>query len=197
MNSIIKILNDAGYKNNNTAKERAVKNLNMLIDSGILQINLIPCDVYNSKENGRGFWFDCNDGKRRSTAYKITVYGKTYYGHTMEKSRITKSKKSQNWDGTWEYYFNKEYFNNTTISITDIQNEVARVISIIRDNKDFFSPSLFANKGNFSCGKCNGLGVIDAFSYYANGICFDCGGSGVNRDVLKAFINNNMKLQKI
>ncbi len=32
-----------------------------------------------------------------------------------------------------------------------------------------------------SCHKCNGEGFIPAFSYYCNGICFDCGGTGFNR----------------
>lgn len=30
-----------------------------------------------------------------------------------------------------------------------------------------------------TCGKCNGTGHIPAFNYYANGICFDCGGIGM------------------
>jgi hypothetical protein len=32
-----------------------------------------------------------------------------------------------------------------------------------------------------SCKKCNGVGIIPAFHYYCNGICFDCYGLGYNR----------------
>ena len=30
-----------------------------------------------------------------------------------------------------------------------------------------------------ACAKCNGEGVIKAFYYYAQGVCFDCGGTGL------------------
>jgi len=31
---------------------------------------------------------------------------------------------------------------------------------------------------SYTCGKCDGKGRIDAFSYYANGVCFWCQGAG-------------------
>lgn len=193
-NTIVELLNDAGYTNTNTNRERAVRNMNMLLDAGILTITLIPAEVYNAKENGRGFWMMCGDGKKRPTAYKVTLYGKTYYGHIMEKSRTTKFKHIQHMNGTWEYAFNTDYYNNTSIEITEIQNRVARLISIIQGNGDFLSSKLFAKNGDCSCGKCNGMGIIPAFAYYAEGICFDCGGSGINRDVLKMHIEKSITL---
>jgi hypothetical protein len=194
MNTIIQLLNEAGYKNSNTNRERAVRNMNLLIDSGIMSLTLIPSEAYNAKENGRGFWMTCTDGKKRPTAYKVTLYGKTYYGHYMQKSLTTKFKHIQHMDLTWEYATNTEYYDNTSISISDIQTRVAQLLTIIREDKDFFAPTLFAAKGDCSCGKCNGVGIIPAFSYYANGICFDCGGSGINRGALKLFINNAIKV---
>ena len=193
MNTLIKILNDAGYKNSNTGRERAVKNMNLLIDSGILSFTIISSEIYNAKENGRSFWVSSSDGKKRPTAYKVTLYGKTYYGHIMQKSETKKFKHIQYLDGSWEYATNTEYFDNSIISINEIQTRVARLLTIIREGKDFFTPQLLAAKGDCSCGKCNGLGIIPAFSYYANGICFDCGGSGINRDSLKSFINASVK----
>ena len=35
-----------------------------------------------------------------------------------------------------------------------------------------------AAKTLYTCGKCDGRGKIQAFSHYANGDCFDCGGTG-------------------
>jgi len=193
MNTIIELLNEAGYKNSNTNKERAVKNMNLLLDSGIMSITLIPSEAYNAKENGRGFWMMCADGKKRPTAYKVTLYGKTYGGHIMQKSLTTKFKSIQHKDLTWEYATSTEYYDNTSISINEIQIRVAQLLTIIREDKDFFAPKLFAAKGDCSCGKCDGVGIIPSFSYYANGICFDCGGSGINRNSLKLFINNAIK----
>ena len=193
MNTIIELLNGAGYKNSNTNRERAVRNMNLLIDSGIMSIVLIPSETYNAKENGRGFWMTLTNGKKAPTAYKVKLYGKTYYGHVMQKSRTTQFKSFQHKDLTWEYETNTDYYDNTSISISEIQTRVAQLLTIIREDKDFFAPKLFASKGDCSCGKCNGAGIIPAFSYYANGICFDCGGSGINRDALKSFITNSIK----
>ena len=194
MNTIIELLNKNGYKNNNTNRERAVKNMNLLLDSGIMSLTLIPSEVYNAKENGRGFWMMCTDGKKRPTAYKVTLYGKRYYGHIMTKSVTRKyNHGSQYKDGTWEFTTTTDYYNNQYIDISEIQTRVAQLLTIIREDKDFFAPKLFAAKGDCSCGKCNGVGIIPAFYYYANGICFDCGGSGINRDALKSFIANGVK----
>jgi hypothetical protein len=193
MNTLVKLLNEAGYKNSNTNRERAVRNMNLLLDSGIMSITFIPSEAYNAKENGKGFWMMCGDGKKRPTAYKVTLYGKTYFGHIMIKSCTTKFKHIQYMDGTWEYATNTDYYDNTSISISDIQTRVAQLLTIIREDKDFFAPKLFAAKGDCSCFKCNGVGIIPAFSYYANGVCFDCGGSGINRNTLKEFIKNSFK----
>ena len=195
MNSIINLLSQSGYKNTNTNRERAVKNLNLLLDSGIMSLRFISAEDYNAKENGRGFWMTSPDGVKRPTAYKVTLYGKTYYGHVMPKSRTTRWKYQEDKDGTCHYTTSTEYFDNSYISIEDIQNRVARLLTIIREDKDFIEPKLFAAKGDCSCSKCNGLGIIPSFSYYANGICFDCGGSGINRDSLKSFIDGAMKVK--
>jgi hypothetical protein len=192
MNTLINILNENGYKNTNSNRERAVRNMNLLIDSGIMSIKLIPSEAYNAKQNGRGFWMMCKDGKKRPTAYKINLYGKTYFGHIMQKSLTTKYKHIQHMDGTWEYATHTDYYDNTNIDISEIQIRVARLLIIIREDKDFFAPKLFAAKGDCSCSKCSGVGIIPAFIFYANGICFDCGGSGINRDYLKSFIKKTI-----
>lgn len=194
MNTIIKLLNEAGYKNTNTNRERAVRNMNLLLDSGIMSIRFIASEDYNAKENGKGFWMTCTDGKQRPSAYKVTLYGKTYYGHIMPKKSIRKYMSCQYMDGTREYDTDITYYDNTYISISEIQTRVAQLLTIIREDKDFFASKLFASQGDCSCGKCNGIGVIPSFSYYANGICFDCGGSGINRDALKSFTNNAIKI---
>lgn len=192
---IVELLNAAGYKNTNTRRERAVKNLNLLIESGVASFQFIHSDEYNAKENGRGFWMVCDDGKKRPTAYKVTLYGKTYYGHTMIKSSTKRYVAEIFMDGTRRHETITDYYDNTRIDISEIQSRVARLLSIISGNGDFLkSNGLDQLKGECSCNKCNGLGIIPAFSYYANGICFDCGGVGVERGVLKNFIAKNIKV---
>jgi hypothetical protein len=112
----------------------------------------------------------------------VTLFGKTYYGNWIPKTST---------QFVWGMEV-KNHLDNYTLSIDDIQIRVAQLISIIRNGVDFFAPKVFASQGDCSCGKCNGNGVIPAFAYYANGICFDCGGSGIDRAVLKSFISTSI-----
>lgn len=180
-NTLVKLLNEAGYTNTNTNRERAVRNMNMLLDAGIMTIKFSHSDRYNNKDANFGFWYTAKDGKRRCTAYTVTLYGKTFYGHFMPKRRTI------NYGQGVVVADDVTYIN---FPIDEIQTRVAQLISIVREQNDFFAPKLFAAKGDCSCGKCHGRGVIPAFSYYANGICFDCGGSGINRNTLKTHIAN-------
>jgi len=184
-NTLIGLLQENGYRNTNTNRERAVKNINMLLDAGILQLKFVHADKYNDSEAGWAFWYDSQDGKRRCTNYKVTLYGKTYYGSFVPK------KETRNLGmgfGTIT-----EVVNNYIIDIDEMQRRIARLISVIRGNGDFMKASVFAKYGDCSCGKCNGNGIIQAFMHYANGICFDCGGSGVDRHTLKMYISQSIK----
>lgn len=183
MNTLIKLLNEEGYKNTNTNRERAVRNMNMLLDAGIMTLKFSHADRYNDKNEKWGFWYNSNDGKRRCTAYKITLYGKTYFGHFMPKRRTT------NYGQGVVITDDVSYIN---FPIDELQTRVARLISIVREQDDFLAPKLFAAKGDCSCAKCKGVGVIPSFMYYANGICFDCAGSGINRNTLKSFIQSSI-----
>lgn len=192
MNTLIKILNENGYKNTDTNRQRAVKNLNLLLDSGVLKLTFVDAETYNAKVDGRGFWFDGKDGKRYVTAYKVTIFGKTFNGHAIPKSKTTKWCSAINFDGTREYQTDTEYFNNTRISVDSIQTRVAQLIKIVKEKEDFLTPRLFQAKGECSCSKCHGNGIILAFAYYANGVCFDCGGSGIDRNTLKSIIQESV-----
>lgn len=196
MKTIVELLNENGYKNTNTKRERSVKNLNLLLESGVMSIKFINADSYNSKENGRSFWFKSNDGKKYPTAYLVTLFGKEFYGHYIPKSNTTKYLKEVTIGNKYIYDTYTDYYDNTSLNINDIQMRVARIISLIRGKEDFLAPKIFAKYGECSCSKCDGLGVIPSFSYYANGICFDCGGSGINRDVLKTYINETINSVK-
>jgi hypothetical protein len=182
MNTIIQLLNEAGYKNTNTNRERAVRNMNLLLDSGVMTIKFINAEKYNAQEGGQSFWYTSSNGKKRCTAYMVTIFGKTYYGDFIAKTSS---------QVVWGMEV-KNHLDNYILSIEDIQIRVAQLISIIRNGVDFFAPKVFAAQGDCSCGKCNGKGVIPAFAYYANGICFDCGGSGIDRAVLKSFISTSI-----
>lgn len=186
MNTLVNKLKEAGYKNTNTNRERAVRNLNLLLDSGIMDIKFINADEYNAEENGRAYWYDAQDGKRRCTAYIVTLYGKQYYGHFIAKIRRGK---------TWGVVY-EEKLNNYYLDISDIQLRVAKLISLIKEKGDFLKPDFMQAKGACSCGKCNGVGIIPAFMYYANGVCFDCGGSGVDRATLKYYIETSINMAK-
>lgn len=186
MNTIVKILNEAGYQNTNTNRERAVRNMNMLLDAGIMSIKFVHADKYNDEQANWGYWYKSNDGKERCTAYKVTIFGKTFYGHF-----IAKRSRSVVWGIEC---INR--IDNYTLSIEDIQIRVARLISIVREKNDFLAPKLFAAKGECSCGKCHGIGIILAFMHYANGICFDCGGSGIDRNTLKMYISESINAAK-
>jgi len=186
MNNLVNKLNEAGYKNTNTNRERAVKNLNLLLDSGIMDIKFINSNEYNCEENGKAYWYKTADGKQRCTAYIVTLYGKKYYGHFMAKS-------------TRSVQFGIECINKInhfSLDINAIQLRVSKLISIIKDRGDFLKPEFMKAKGICSCGKCNGIGIIPQFSYYANGVCFDCGGSGINRNTLKQYIETSIDMAK-
>jgi hypothetical protein len=148
-NTIIKILNNAGYTNKGTNRERVVRNLNLLIDAGVLQIDLIEADKYNAKEGGTAFWYTAQDGKRYCTAYKVTIFGKMYLGHYIQKSKTTKFKHIEYMDGTIEYATNTEYFNNSYLDLSSIMLRVAQLISIIKGKGDFSGVN-FAADGNYS-----------------------------------------------
>ena len=189
-NTIIERLNAAGYKNTGTNRERAIRNLNLLMDAGILDIALVPCEQYNSIENGRSFWAKTNDGKSAPTAYNIKLYGKCFSGHIMFKGKTRKFCTSVLSNGERIYETVTESINHPSIEISEIQNRVARLISVIKNGEDFMSPKFMAARGACSCAKCDGVGIIPQFAYYAEGICFDCGGSGINRSALRSLIND-------
>ena len=186
-NTLIKLLTGFGYRNTNTNRERAVKNINMLLDSGILELKFVHADKYNDTESNWAFWYDADDGKRRCTNYKVTLYGKTYYGSFVPK----KTKRNYGMG-----FADVEVNNNYIVNVSDLQARIARLISIIRGNGDFLKSSIFAKYGECSCSKCSGNGIIPAFMWYANGICFECGGSGVNNAVLRRYISESIALTK-
>jgi len=187
-NTIIEILKNAGYKNEGSNRDKVIRNLNLLLDSKVMKIRFIEADRYNAKEGGGSFWYTGKDGKKYCTAYMVELFGKTFYGHFIEKSKTTKFRHIQHMDGTWEYETNTDYYDNSKLDLSAIMLRVAQLISIIRGNGNFMQEEIFAKYGKCSCGKCNGQGIIPQFMWYANGVCFDCGGIGVNKSVLKMYI---------
>jgi hypothetical protein len=187
-NTLIALLQNNGYRNTNTNRERAVRNINMLLDAGILQLTFVHADKYNDQSEGWGFWYNAQNGKRRCTNYKVTLYGNTYYGSFVPKRRTSNL--------PWGMGVSVDIVNNYTVDISDLQRRIARLISIIRGNGDFMKSSVFAKYGECSCNKCNGNGIIPSFMYYAEGICFDCGGSGVDNHTLKMYINDAIAMEK-
>ena len=162
MSTLITLLQANGYRNTNTNRERAVRNINMLLDSGILQLKFSHADKYNDQSEGWGFWYDAKDGKRRCTNYMVTLYGKTFYGAFVPKKR--------NSNLPWGMGKTTEIIDNYIVDIGALQTRIARLISVIRGKGDFMQSSIFAKYGECSFGKCNGNGIIPAFMYYAEGV---------------------------
>lgn len=181
MNTLLEILKQAGYKNENTNRERAVRNINLLLDSGILSLKFCHFDKYSDMEKNWGFGFKSKDGKERCTNYMVTLFGKKYYG-----AFVAKRTKERTIFGDTEIKIK----DNSKVDIESLQIRIAQLIKIIKDGDNFLTPELSAAKGQCSCSKCYGKGVIPMFFHYANGICFDCGGSGINRATLKNIISN-------
>lgn len=183
-NYIIEQLQEAGYKNEGDNRTRAINNLNLLIDAGVISFEFIKADDYNAKENGRSFWFEAVSGKRRCTAYKVSLFGQKYNGHFIPK------KMNQRGPFGLEY---TTICDNTSLYIDDVMLRVARLISLKKDGWDFMKEEIQAKNGACSCSKCSGRGIIPQFAHYAEGVCFDCGGMGINRSVLKMYIQNAVK----
>ena len=70
--------------------------------------------------------------------------------------------------------------------IDGVLTKVARIISENRNGFDFMKNS------DCECSKCNGRGIIPAFMHYCDGICFDCGGTGLDRNTLKMYVESNI-----
>jgi len=191
MNSLIQILNENGYRNTNSNRERAVRNINMLLDAGILKLKFTHADKYNNREESWAFWYTDKEGKRRCTNYIVQLYGKGFYGAFVPKRETV----------NYGMGFGKttNYIDNYIVDISALQRRIARLISIIRGKGDFMQSSVFAKYGECSCSKCHGNGIIPGFMHYAEGVCFDCGGSGIDRNTLKMYINeaiNSVKTDK-
>ena len=183
MNTLLKIINESGYLNSDSNKKRAVRNINLLLDAGILQIAFVHADKYNDQNANWGYWYAAQNGKKRCTNYKINLYGKNYYGAFVPKTRTINYGSG---------LISTDYIDNRFIDIEALQMRIAHLISIQKD-QNFMKSEVFAKYGNCSCSKCHGEGIIPSFAYYANGICFDCGGSGINRENLKSFIAGTFK----
>jgi hypothetical protein len=183
-NQIIEKLKAAGYKNTGDNRSYAIRSLNSLIEIGMIDFKFVPADKYNDQERSLGFWFDCKDGKRRCTAYKVMLMGHWYYGHFIPKKR-TRIMLGDRLSETCD---------NSSLSVNDILCRVARLISLKKEGVDFMKAEIFAAHGECSCSKCNGTGFLPCFAHYAEGVCFDCGGTGINRRILQSKIENAIKL---
>lgn len=173
-NTLIELLKEKGYSNTGDNRSYAIRSLNMLLDSGFLQLYFL--DYERTKTHGF-FWE--KDGKRHRTIYKLTVFGKTYYGHWMPAFRKT------NFGGGM---VSRDEINYQHLDIYAILCRVATLISL---NKDGFN---FLKDGHCNCSKCNGTGFIPQFAHYANGVCFECGGSGIKNSVLRTYIKESIKI---
>ena len=172
-NTIISFLQEKGYNNTGDNRNFAIKSINTVLDSGFVKIVLL--DYERSKTHG---WFWEKDGKHYRTIYKVTVFGKTYLGHWMPTHRKT------NFGGGMISRDELDYKN------LDLYAILCRIAQLISLNKNGFD---FLKNGNCNCSKCNGTGFIPQFAHYANGVCFDCGGTGIKSGILKEYIKNNVK----
>lgn len=172
-NTIISFLNEKGYSNTGDNRNFAIKSINTLLDSGFIEIILLD---YEASKTKRYMWE--KDGKLYGTLYKVVVFGKKYLGHWMPSIRKT------NLGGGMISWDELDY------KYLDLYAILCRIAQLISLNKNGFD---FLKSGNCNCSKCNGTGFIPAFAHYANGVCFDCGGTGIKSEVLKSYIKQNVK----
>ncbi len=184
MNTLVTLLKEQGYSNSNTNRERAVKNMNLLLDSGVMTLTIMKAEKYNDPESNWGYWYTSGDGLRRCTNYLITLYGQQYYGAFVPK----KSRQKNPFGDTYV-----EAIDNHHFDVEALQRRAARLISKIRGEGDFLTESDLGKYGDCSCSKCSGRGILPQFMYYAEGICFDCGGSGLNHATLQSKIRAAIK----
>lgn len=173
MNSIIKQLQELGYLNTGDNRSMDIRNLNLLIDSGFLKLTFLS---YERSKTNSYQWE--KDGKIYGSLYKVTIFGKTYYGHWMPAR--TKKNIGMGFGMVTE---------ENDYKFIDLHRVLCRVADLISLNKEGFS---FLKDGNCNCRKCNGRGIIPAFMHYAKGICFDCAGSGIDNVVLKNYVQINV-----
>lgn len=176
-NHIIELLEKNGYANTGDNRNYTIKSLNILLDSGFLSLYFIP---YSESKTHSYMWE--KDGKRYGTLYQFSLFGKRYNGNWMPK----KTRTILCW-GMGEVVNEKDY---SVFPIDAILKTVARRISLSREGFDFI------RDGSCNCVKCNGRGIIPEFMYYADGVCFDCGGTGIDRHYLQSYIKSNISSVK-
>lgn len=180
-NPIIEKLQEHGYLNTGDNRYYDVRSLNNLLRVGLIDFVFASADVY--ADGSKAFWYPCNDGKKRCTAYKVKVLDKWYYGHFMPKSRTYRNCMGERSIDEIKY---------REINLYDVLCRVARLISINKKGFDFLKDESLSKHGECSCTKCHGTGIIPHFLHYAEGVCFECGGSGINSRILKNYIESSL-----
>lgn len=180
-NTLITLLNEHGYTNTGDNRSYAIKSINNLLDSGFLQLKFVS---YEKAKEGYGYIYETKDGKKRRTLYKVTIFGKTYFGHWMPQFT--------NVHIGWGFGVDKRENEYKCLDLYSILCRIARLISINKNGFDFLKDESSYKNGACSCTKCHGTGFIPAFAHYAEGVCFDCGGTGINSNTLKMYIEKNI-----
>ncbi|SHF48877.1 hypothetical protein [Dysgonomonas macrotermitis] len=180
-NLIINKLKASGFSNTGDNRSYNIRSLNNLLQVGM--IDFIFASASDYAQSSKAFWYPCKDGKKRCTAYKVKILDKWYYGHFMPKSRTYRDCMGGKTTDAIKY---------SEIDLYDVLCRVARLISINKEGFDFLKNQI--NKhGACGCTKCNGTGIIPQFMHYAQGVCFECGGSGINSSILKSYIQSNVQ----
>lgn len=172
-NRIIKILNDAGYKNVGDNRNYIIRSLNTLLETGMLEIQFI---THERVMDGYRYHWE-KDGKTYGTAYRFKLFGKWYLGHWM----AAKTLYHDPFGGT--YTRPNDY---TSINLEQVATRIARVMEVIHTGFDSI------REGRAECPECGGTGFKPQFSHICHGVCFKCGGSGIDYRALRDYIRNNM-----
>ena len=98
----------------------------------------------------------------------------------QEQGRIWTNPKIKNEDGSLFKFnievkgFGRKYVNYFGGKISE--NEILRFVGVILNENKVYIGEQFTQ--GCECSRCNGKGIIQAFNYYCEGICFECYGSG-------------------
>lgn len=173
-NYLKEMLTEAGYSFDKDNRDYMVRSLNGLIDAGILELQFISKERVNE---GYRYHYTAVDGKRRGTGYRIRLYGgKWRAGHWMPTSNSYRM--------MGEVFAQK--INYVGIDILSLATRVASLMETGKKEFDIYRES-YAR-----CAYCDGTGRKPQYSHICKGVCFQCGGTGIDMAALKSIVTSTL-----
>ncbi len=148
-------------------RNNVVRALNGLLDAGILELQFLSKDKVNE---GFRYTYTSKDGKKRGTGYRIRLYGGRWHaGHRMPVYNRF-------------HMMGVEHVDRITYQDIDAADIASRVATLMQLYRDKFNPY---REMHARCAYCQGTGYKPQYAHICKGVCFKCGGSGIDMVALK------------